>query len=548
MKRIFVVLLALVAIIVFATSAHANVMVYGLGVNPGKSMKTVDFYYRLNESADNGVTIEVYDSGDNLIRTITNAPNARGLNAVTWDGKDDQGNNVPAGDYYFTVTASDDGHTDWDMISVDGPGNIMYSGKGLAVNKNPNSPHYGKVYILNTIDGTSGNTGAVEQLDGVFTFWAHGTPIPEESYIDTMIWWPNSTDPYGASPWWLTIGPDDHIYVGSWKDGNETVYEFDPYFTTKIKILTEEDLTNHGNVCGLAVLGTGADRVLYTVDEDLEPAWSIWKYEIGEGPFPWTAMPTLFIEGITNTHTRQLFNMVFTANAETLFTSDYVSAAPPPGYTLANLCKWDVTTTPPTLIWEKLQTEEYRWICGIDYDDGHGRLAAATRIGKIFIFNSAGDSIAVIENSGSNRGCAFDAVGNLYVVNSSIEWWRVWSPPDGPNTSTTKSPFMFKIGVVGVSEYVNVPKAITAKNIPNPFSLETEIVYSIPSKSYCSVKIYDVSGKLVRNLVNGMFEPGCYRVRWDGTNDAGMRLASGIYFYRVSAGNLAVTKEVILVR
>jgi len=107
---------------------------------------------------------------------------------------------------------------------------------------------------------------------------------------------------------------------------------------------------------------------------------------------------------------------------------------------------------------------------------------------------------------------------------------------------------MFKIGVVGVSEYVNVPKAITAKNIPNPFSLETEIVYSIPSKSYCSVKIYDVSGKLVRNLVNGMFEPGCYRVRWDGTNDAGMRLASGIYFYRVSAGNLAVTKEVILVR
>lgn len=566
MKRIFVVLLGLAAIVAFVTTTDANVMVYGLRVEPStKSMKAADFYYMLNEDADNGVTVNIYDSGDNLVRTITGAPNKRGPNAVLWDGKDDAGINVPPGDYYFVVNASDDGHFDWDMISDDGPYYIAYAPLGIDVNENPESPYYGWVYVNNSYPGTSGNPGGWEQGNDIYAFWPHGTLI---TYFDgSDIFYEGSS----ASPWKIALGPDEHLYIGDWKDGYEAAWELGPDLSSSSLVCllerydddpnTDPDTatTNHGNIASLAVMGTGANRVLYTCDEDLFD-YDIWRYEIGNGPFPYTGGEIWFesdVECMGDTFA-DFWDLVFSSDGTKMYTvddegpGDAFVPTPPPA-----LAVWDITGAIPTCIGlvptDTYPADVFCRTYSVDLDETRNRIAIGGRYnGLVFILDLT--TLAITDTfpnpgaSSNSRDCAFDAVGNVYVINSSIEYWRVFSPPDGPNSTSTKSPFTFKIGGLGVDEYANVPNAITVKNAPNPFSSETEIVYGIPSRADCSIKVYDVSGKLVRNLVDGTFEPGSYRVSWDGKDDAGMRLASGVYFYRVSTGNSTITKEVILVR
>ena len=86
------------------------------------------------------------------------------------------------------------------------------------------------------------------------------------------------------------------------------------------------------------------------------------------------------------------------------------------------------------------------------------------------------------------------------------------------------------------------------QNIPNPFNPSTVIRYGIADPGRVTVRIYDASGRLVRDLVDDAHAvPGAYVVRWDGTNDEGRRVASGVYFYRLdSAGTTRVRKMVVL--
>ncbi|MBN1352863.1 carboxypeptidase regulatory-like domain-containing protein [candidate division KSB1 bacterium] len=73
------------------------------------------------------------------------------------------------------------------------------------------------------------------------------------------------------------------------------------------------------------------------------------------------------------------------------------------------------------------------------------------------------------------------------------------------------------------------------QNYPNPFNPTTEIHFQLPMKSRVSLKIYNMLGQEVRTLVDGIKEAGFLKVQWDGKNQAGLGVASGIYLYRFSA-------------
>ena len=73
------------------------------------------------------------------------------------------------------------------------------------------------------------------------------------------------------------------------------------------------------------------------------------------------------------------------------------------------------------------------------------------------------------------------------------------------------------------------------QNYPNPFNPETTIRYSLPSTGEVSLQIYDVRGELIKTLVSGQKVAGEYTAYWDGRNNLGGRVASGIYFYRLEA-------------
>ncbi len=82
-----------------------------------------------------------------------------------------------------------------------------------------------------------------------------------------------------------------------------------------------------------------------------------------------------------------------------------------------------------------------------------------------------------------------------------------------------------------------------SQNYPNPFNPSTTIQYSIPEGGNVSLKIFNTLGEEVANLVNEYQQPGIYKVNFNGEN-----LSSGIYFYRLAAGNFIQTKKMILLR
>jgi hypothetical protein len=83
----------------------------------------------------------------------------------------------------------------------------------------------------------------------------------------------------------------------------------------------------------------------------------------------------------------------------------------------------------------------------------------------------------------------------------------------------------------------------------NPFRERTGVAFEIGDVvGPVEVTLYDVSGKLVRTLMSGPLSPGRYEVAWDGRNEAGQRLASGVYFCLFEAGELRERASVVLLK
>jgi len=96
-----------------------------------------------------------------------------------------------------------------------------------------------------------------------------------------------------------------------------------------------------------------------------------------------------------------------------------------------------------------------------------------------------------------------------------------------------------------------LPKAFSLRqNSPNPFNPSTTISYSVPEDQsvQVSLKVYDLRGRLVCTLVNEERQPGTYSVFWDGRDESGQQVSSGVYLYRMRAGEFTQTRKMVLVK
>ncbi len=97
---------------------------------------------------------------------------------------------------------------------------------------------------------------------------------------------------------------------------------------------------------------------------------------------------------------------------------------------------------------------------------------------------------------------------------------------------------------VGIENQHTIAEKFTlSQNYPNPFNPVTTINYSLPKISRVSLKIFDISGRLVRTLIDSKQGRGSYKVEFDGIN-----LASGVYFYKIETEGFIDTKKMILVK
>ncbi|MBN2355324.1 T9SS type A sorting domain-containing protein [candidate division KSB1 bacterium] len=86
------------------------------------------------------------------------------------------------------------------------------------------------------------------------------------------------------------------------------------------------------------------------------------------------------------------------------------------------------------------------------------------------------------------------------------------------------------------------------QNYPNPFNPTTTIRFDLIQRSETQLVIYNASGQIVRTLINRVVSPGMHEVVWNGTDDAGLTVPSGIYFYKLRAGNNIETKKLTFIR
>ncbi|WP_456408054.1 LamG-like jellyroll fold domain-containing protein [Caldithrix abyssi] len=87
-----------------------------------------------------------------------------------------------------------------------------------------------------------------------------------------------------------------------------------------------------------------------------------------------------------------------------------------------------------------------------------------------------------------------------------------------------------------------------SQNYPNPFNPSTEIRFALPEVSDVQLEVFNLLGQKVKTLFNGRANPGTYRVSWNGTNESGRAVASGVYLYRLKAGKVQKFKKMILLR
>ncbi len=113
-------------------------------------------------------------------------------------------------------------------------------------------------------------------------------------------------------------------------------------------------------------------------------------------------------------------------------------------------------------------------------------------------------------------------------------------------------------------DFLSVPRSLTTaienavaslpeqfsleQNFPNPFNPATAIRYELVASDFVTLKVYDLLGRQVVTVVNEMGTPGKHTAMWDGKNDRGESVASGIYIYQLRAGNSVITRTMVLLK
>jgi hypothetical protein len=86
------------------------------------------------------------------------------------------------------------------------------------------------------------------------------------------------------------------------------------------------------------------------------------------------------------------------------------------------------------------------------------------------------------------------------------------------------------------------------QNYPNPFNPATRIDYYVPRNVYVTMSVYDVAGRHIRTLVDNPVQTGHHSVVWNGVDARGESVSSGVYFYRMIAGDKAITRKLVVVK
>ena len=104
--------------------------------------------------------------------------------------------------------------------------------------------------------------------------------------------------------------------------------------------------------------------------------------------------------------------------------------------------------------------------------------------------------------------------------------------------------------ITGVSdEAAEMPHEFKlSQNYPNPFNPTTNIEFTVPKYQHVSLVVYDILGRVVKTLVNEERHAGQHRVTWNSTNNLGLEVSSGVYFYQLKSADMTKVHKMMLIR
>ncbi len=528
-----------------AGSAWANVFASKLAVSATTidvgSSESTTISFVLNEDARLGVAVEIYDSEEQLVRTLTLENGVAGENMVEWDGKDDEGANVGNGDYTFMVTPTDSGYTEWTSLSTDTLKNIIYAPRGIAINNNLDSPHFGRIFVTNGFDtlGWVKSGLILDQERGMFMYDADQTPV---GFSGGDADW---NDGSSASPNKILVGEDDAVYVSDF--GNDIAWQFDQDINSESTIqLFDETNRDEGQwIPAIWVDGTGEDRAIYTADGHYGAYTGIKEYLIGTDEF---------VDGLGDTIIHRPSGLFYQYDVEldsegNVYFNEFRWGANQ-AYALLKYPSHAGVDTPYTLSDTLWTADISKWTgsYGIGlWEPGNIVAYAHYYDGQIVMFDmTTGAFVDTISGITSRPvDVAFDLVGNVYTMDYTNERWMVISPGTGENSFTTPGMDMITVqGSTGLEDKnIIAHKFYLKQNYPNPFNPTTEIEFSLEKAGQTTLSVYNMLGQEVATLISGDMKAGVHKVAFDGSN-----LSSGVYIYKLVSGNQVVSKKMSLLK
>lgn len=122
-----------------------------------------------------------------------------------------------------------------------------------------------------------------------------------------------------------------------------------------------------------------------------------------------------------------------------------------------------------------------------------------------------------------------------------------WVASDRPSTIVAKQPMAEPTEESGA--VVAVPEQFQLyANYPNPFNLSTTIRFALAESRETRLAIYDVTGRLIREMAMGTMQAGEHQIGWDGLNESGQVVTSGVYFYRLTSGDWSETRRMLVIK
>lgn len=148
--------------------------------------------------------------------------------------------------------------------------------------------------------------------------------------------------------------------------------------------------------------------------------------------------------------------------------------------------------------------------------------------------------VAIYEYSNASTiGMDTNQNGNSYMKTSTGSWQPI-------TTGEVMINCIVENGPADADDPIVMPIVFAANNYPNPFNPVTNISYSVPKDGNVNLTVYNTKGQIVRTLVNGRIKAGNHKIIWNGTDNNGNAVSSGVYFYRLSSSEQTITKKMLL--